>query len=51
MSELKAIRMNPDEVAKHAKRPTTKKARGEKRQARIQAVFAAEVEQKRGGGK
>jgi len=46
-----SLRMDSEKVKQYAKRPTTKKARGEKRQARIQAVFDAEVEQKRGGGK
>ena len=46
MSELKAIRMNPDEVAKHVKRPSTTKARKERYQQKLDEVFALEKEQR-----
>jgi len=43
MSHLtQAVRMDSAEVSKYSKRPTTAKARQEKRQAKIQAVFDAE---------
>ena len=46
MSGLKAVRMDQTEVAKHAKRPTTKKARKEKFQQKLDEVFALEKEQR-----